>query len=164
MSHIEMERRATATGEDISKLRRPTAAHIDPPPPAARHGAAPEAAASVPPLPEVEAAPEPSPTPATDNDATGLRKALQKAEEENAELKLQLEKMRLASGGNEVIVNELEKQKEFSKRMREALMARDKRLIELEQLVMDQTGLRIRAEEDRMELLGKLRDSQEQIV
>ena len=164
MSHIEMERRATATGEDISKLRRPTAAHIDPPPPASLKESAHEAAASVPPLPEVEAAPEPSPTPATDNDATGLRKALQKAEEENAVLKLQLEKMRLASGGNEVIVNELEKQKEFSKRMREALMARDKRLIELEQLVMDQTGLRIRAEEDRMELLGKLRDSQEQIV
>lgn len=148
MSHIEMERRATATGEDISKLRRPTAAHIDPPPPASLE----------------ESAHEPSPTPATDSDATELRKALQKAEEENAMLKLQLEKMRLASGGNEGIVSDLEKQKEFSKRMREALMARDKRLIELEQLVMDQTGLRIRAEEDRMELLGKLRDSQEQIV
>ena len=108
-----------------------------------------------------------SATAPTLDDAGGLREALQRAEEEKSALRLKLEGMQhaAASGeGGRSLVEELEKQKEFSKRMKEALMARDKRLIQLEQLVMEQTGLRIRAEEDRMELLGKLRDSQEQVV
>ena len=170
MSQIEMERRATATGEDISKLRRPTAAHIDPPPPGFLENV-PEAVEPTPPGP-IPTAPNgsgetSSATAPTLDDAGGLREALQRAEEEKSALRLKLEGMQhaAASGeGGRSLVEELEKQKEFSKRMKEALMARDKRLIQLEQLVMEQTGLRIRAEEDRMELLGKLRDSQEQVV
>ena len=170
MSQIEMERRATATGEDISKLRRPTAAHIDPPPPGFLENV-PEAVEPTPPGP-IPTAPNgsgetSSATAPTLDDAGGLREALQRAEEEKSALRLKLEGMHhaAASGeGGRSLVEELEKQKEFSKRMKEALMARDKRLIQLEQLVMEQTGLRIRAEEDRMELLGKLRDSQEQVV
>ena len=165
-----MERRATATGEDISKLRRPTAAHIDPPPPGFLENV-PEAVEPTPPGP-IPTAPNgsgetSSATAPTLDDAGGLREALQRAEEEKSALRLKLEGMQhaAASGaGGRSLVEELEKQKEFSKRMKEALMARDKRLIQLEQLVMEQTGLRIRAEEDRMELLGKLRDSQEQVV
>ena len=171
MSQIEMERRATATGEDISKLRRPTAAHIDPPPPVSLAQNVPEAEEPTPPGPVPSAqngsGETSSAAACTHDDVASLREALRRAEEGKAALALKVEGMQhaAASGeGGRSLLEELETQKEFSKRMKEALMARDKRLIQLEQLVMEQTGLRIRAEEDRMELLGKLRDSQEQVV
>ena len=157
MSQIELERRATATGEDISKLRRPTAAHIDPPPPVSLAQNVPEAEEPTPPGPVPSAqsgsGETSSAAASTLDDVASLREALRRAEEGKAALALKVEGMQhaAASGeGGRSLLEEIETQWEFSKRMKEALMARDKRLIQLEQLVMEQTGLKIRAEEDRM--------------
>ena len=70
----------------------------------------------------------------------------------------------LAGADSATLERELQRQRDFSSRMRDALLERDRRMLGLEKKAVEEAALRMRAEDERVDLLGKLRDAHERMA